>query len=228
VKTLKKVNKISKFFKKNNKPAEKKNIGKSYAQASLPLMSKVLKIKETFPKLQASKIDSIYKIISSTGKLKPKLNMTIKGPLRKQVIIPMSNDNKFKFMESSSSHITNLNKALKNIKSEVIADFVYNDIASITIITNKIISLLNLQTIEKYVKNVNQINFDSVKTPQLPQSKLYLKIISLSYLLENTNTPIMSDMIKTIIKSNHIFNNIVIASKPRIIKVSPKSNIVII
>jgi len=187
-----------------------------------------LKIKETFSKLQASKINSIHKIISETGKLKPKLNMITKDPSRKQVIIPMSNNNKFKFMKSSSSHITNLNRALKNIKLEVMANFVYNDTAGIIIITNKITLSLNLQTIEKYVKNINQINSDSVETPQLPQSKLYLKIIGLPYFFENTNTPILSDIVKIIIKSNHIFNNIMIASKPRIIKVSPKSNITII
>ena len=37
-----------------------------------------------------------------------------------------------------------------------------------------------------------------------------------------------ADIVKSIIKSNHIFNNIVIASRPLIIKVSPKSNIAII
>jgi len=50
--------------------------------------------------------------------------MTMKGLSRKQVIIPMSNDNKTKFMESVSFYITNLNRALKNIKSEVMANFV--------------------------------------------------------------------------------------------------------
>ena len=38
----------------------------------------------------------------------------------------------------------------------------------------------------------------------------------------------MTDVVKSIIKSNHIFNNIVVASKPYIIKVSPKSDIAII
>ena len=51
----------------------------------------------------------------------------IKSLSRKQVIIPMSNVNKAKFMESSSTHITNLNRVLKNIKSEVIADFIHID-----------------------------------------------------------------------------------------------------
>ena len=66
-------------------------------------------------------------------------------------------------MESLSFYITNLNKTLKNIKSEVIADFVCNNLASIVIVTNKVALSLDLQTIEKYVKNINQINSDSVE-----------------------------------------------------------------
>ncbi len=55
-----------------------------------------------------------------------------------------------------------------------------------------------------------------------------LKIIGIPYLLENTNTPIITDVVKVIIKNNHIFNNITITSRPRVIKVSPKLDIAII
>jgi len=50
--------------------------------------------------------------------------MITKELSRKQVIVSMSNDNKVKFIENSSAHIINTKKVLKNIKSEVIADFV--------------------------------------------------------------------------------------------------------
>lgn len=83
-----------------------------------------MKIKEIFPNLQAKKIEKIHKVINNNSKPKPKINMTMKDLSRKQVIILMSNENKAKFMESSSVHIINLNRALKDIKSEVIADFV--------------------------------------------------------------------------------------------------------
>ena len=84
------------------------------------------------------------KIINSKGKSKLKLNMTTKGPSRKQVIVSISNDNKAKFIESSSTHITNLNRTLKNIKSEVMADFVCMDQTGIIIVTNKVTLPLNL------------------------------------------------------------------------------------
>ena len=89
-------------------------------------------------------------------------------------------------------------------------------------------SPLDLQTIEKYVKNSNHIDVENVEVPQLSQSKSYLKIIGIPYMMENTNTPILADVVKTIIKNNHIFNNIVIASRSCIIKFFPKSDMVII
>jgi len=207
---------------------EKKNSSKPYAQVSVPMTSEILKIKKMFSKLQVSKIDNIHKIINSVGKPKPKVNMMTKRPSRKQVIIPISNENKIRFMESSSKHIANLNRALKNIKLNVIADFVYMDQAGITIITNKVATPLNLQIIKRYIKNTNQIDSNNVKTPQLPQSKSYLKIIDIPYLLKNTNTPMMTDVVETIIRNNHIFNNIIVASRLRNIKVFLKSDIVII
>ena len=45
---------------------------------------------------------------------------------------------------------------------------------------------------------------------------------------KRTNTPITTDVVEEIIKSNYIFNNIAITSKPHIIKVFPKFNITII
>ena len=160
-----------------------------------------------------NKIDNIHKIINDISKPKPKLNITTKDFFRKQVIIPMSNENKTKFMKSFSIYITNLNRALKNIKLKVMADFIDMDQTDITIVTNKIALPLNLQTIKKYVKNANYINSNKVNTTCLLQLKSYLKIIGISYLLENTKTPILADVVETIIKDNHIFNNIAVVSK---------------
>ena len=67
-------------------------------------------------------------------------------------------------MEFSSKNIANLNRALKNIKLDVMANFVHMNQASITIITNKVATSLDLQTIKKYIKNTNQIDSDNVKT----------------------------------------------------------------
>ena len=46
---------------------------------------------------------------------------------------------------------------------------------------------------------------------RLPQLKSYLKILGILYLIEDTNVPISSDVVKRIIKSTHIFNDVVLA-----------------
>jgi len=151
-----------------------------------------------------------------------------KGSSKKQVIILLSLKNRNKFMESSSLHITYLNKMFKSIKSEIMADFVQSDHTRIMIVTNKVATLLDLQTIEKYIKETYQINLEKVKASRLSQSKSYLKIIGILHLLKHTNTPISVDVVETIIKNNHIFNNIAIVFRPRIIKVFLKPDIAII
>ena len=76
----------------------------------------------------------------------------------------MSNNNKLKFMMNSSFHITNINRALKNIKSDIKADFVQSEQTDIIITTNKIAAQLDLQTIEQYVKSANHIKVEQINT----------------------------------------------------------------
>ena len=94
--------------------------------------------------------------------------------------------------------------------------------------TNKVTSSSDLQMIKNYVKNTECINTNRVEVLRLIQSKFNSKIINIPYLQENIITPITSSMVKDIIKKNHIFNKIALASKPHIIKVSSKLNMVII
>ena len=51
-------------------------------------------------------------MINDSENVKFRINMTTKSPSRKQIIAPIDNDNKSKFITSLSAHITNLNSAL--------------------------------------------------------------------------------------------------------------------
>ena len=62
-------------------------------------------------------------MINDFEKIKLRINITIKELSKRQIIVSMNNDNKQKFMTLSNAHITNLNRALKNIKSDIVADF---------------------------------------------------------------------------------------------------------
>ena len=150
-KSPKEVKEISKFFNKIKKPTMKK----LYVQVLTPkpyssnkssnIAMNTLKIKKTFPNLPNKKIDSIHKVInSSNDKAKLRLNMTTKGLSCKQVIILMSCDLGKKFIKDLSSHVININWALKSIKSNIYADFICADNKGIIISTNNVATNSNL------------------------------------------------------------------------------------
>jgi len=182
-----------------------------------------------FPSIGVKKIGQINEIIKENSKPKHQINMTTKGPLCKQIIIPISNDNIVKFIKNSATHVINFNRNLRNMKSEVSVDFIRSDPVGITVVTDKVSQPSNLITIKKYIKNSESINSTQVDTPRLPQSKSYLKIIGIPY-FPNSNLQdcFKATDVKMIIKQNHIFNNVTLASKPRVIKVSSKSDMAIV
>ena len=145
-----------------------------------------------------------------------------------QVIILMNNKLAKKFIKDSSMHIVNINHALKNIWSNTISNFIQAEDKGITITINNISSISDLQEIEKYVKSSLTSDSEHVSTPRLPQSKSYLKIVGIPFISERMNTCIFLNEIKNILKTNHLFNNIILTSKPHIIKVSLKSDMSII
>ena len=141
----------------------------------------------------------------------------------------MSNDNINKFMKDSSLHVANINQSLRNAKSEVLVNFIHLDIFSVTIVTNKIAVQSDLYIIENYIKKVEDIDTVNINVPWLPQSKSYLKIIGIPYFsYDSSNEHLIPSKVKSIIKQNQIFNNVVLMSKLCIIKVSPKSDMPII
>ena len=133
----------------------------------------------------------------------------------------MNSQNTNKIMTKSNTYITNINRLLKDVKSDVLADFIYIDGKGMVITTNKVTANLNLNIIKKYIKNVDNINMNKVLSPRLSQSKYYLKILGISYY-------ITADIIERVIQTTHIFNNTVLTFQPYIIKISPKSDMAVI
>ena len=128
--------------------------------------------------------------------------MTTKGPPRKNVIMPMNSNNIMRFIKKSNLHVTNLNRSLKNIKSNILVNFIYLDPLGITIVTYKVTSVSDLQVIENYVKSPNCIDSTSIKVLHLSQSKFYLKIIGISYYQEGSMNLITLNIVEDIIKQN--------------------------
>ena len=64
--------------------------------------------------------------------------------------------------------------------------------------TNKVAVTLDFKIIEKYIKNVDDINMNKVISSRLPQSKLYLKILNIPYHIKDNNLSIILDIIERI------------------------------
>ena len=180
-----KINTISKYFKSNKTMSNPIKLTKSYAQAlrQTASTSEVLKIKKSFLALNTNQIERVNNIVKGNPKPKSHIQMTTKGPLRKQIIVSMSNDNNNSFIKNSAFHIANINRLLKNAKSDVAVDFIRSDPIGIVIVTNKVTSISDLQIISQYIKKSEDINKLQVEEPRLPQSKSYLKIIGIPFFL---------------------------------------------
>jgi len=125
-KSQKEVNQISRYFKNIKPVSVTKPTQKLYVQASKQSTStsEVIKIKNTFLALGVKKIDQIQNIVNGNSKPKLCIQMTTKGLSRKQIITLISSNNTVKFMKNSSLYVTNINRSLRNVKLEVLVDFI--------------------------------------------------------------------------------------------------------
>ena len=211
----------SKFFKKNIIAK------KSYAQASKSSINNIVKIKDTFPKLLTKKVVKVNDIINKSDLVESKRKMTTKELLRKQVIIPMNITTTEIIVNQANGIITNINTGLKNSNSKTIANF-------IKLVDNRVIININQATLShmnviiKIIKNTTNINSKSIKNFHLSKSKLYLKIVGLSYYVKTTNTLVTPFLAKEVLKNTYIFNDIIIVSKPYIIKAASNSDSAVI
>jgi len=130
-------------------------------------------------------------------------------------------------MTDASSHVHLINNLLKNIKSSTRAEYIQPCPGGLSIATNNVPAPSDLTLIERYIKSIDGINNDEVLTPRLPQSKSYLKITRIPYIQPNGNRLTSEDIIN-FIASADIFETISLASKPRVIKASPKLDMAII
>ena len=93
----------------------------------------------------------------------------------------MSSDNIPSFMKNSSAHVANINRALRNAKTDVLVNYIWSDNTGISVVVNKIAQQSDLFIIGNYVKNSNDVNSLQVEDARLPMSKSYLKITGIPY-----------------------------------------------
>ena len=107
--------------------------------------------------------------------------------------------NSNKFIAMSNIYVANINRVLKSIKSDTMADFIWADQRGLTITTNKVTSMLDLNIIDRYIKNVDVVDLEDVIALWLSQSKSYFKILGILYIRKNNNTSVSLDFVKQIL-----------------------------
>lgn len=136
----------------------------SYAQISSKNIDNILKIKENFLELSNKKIIELNKLIfNNLDKPRPRINMTTKSSLCKQIIVLMNSNNTNKFISALSKHITNFNCILKSTKSNLAIDFICVDYWGFIITSNRVMSLLEISIVSNYVKNYNNIDTNNIQ-----------------------------------------------------------------
>jgi len=86
-----------------------------------------------------------------------KIQVTTKGPSRKQAIIPVHNDLAESIMGDASTHVFQINAQLKNVKSLMCSKFIRPCSGGIAIVTNNVPNPSNLSIIEKYLNQLKAL-----------------------------------------------------------------------
>jgi len=99
-----------------------KDANKSFAQAARGKPEDLLKLQEAFLILSVKKIIEINNVGLGLKPNKPKLQITTKGPSRKNILIPMDTSDKGKILNSTNAHVSQINSLLKSYKSNINID----------------------------------------------------------------------------------------------------------
>jgi len=79
----------------------------------------------------------------------------------------MGSNNAEKVMAKANIYISNINKLLKGVKSEIFVDFICSNNKRLVITTNKVAVISDLNIIKKYMKNLNNVDSNSVMNLRL-------------------------------------------------------------
>lgn len=90
---------------------------------------------------------------------KHKFNMMNKGLSRKQIVISIDINNTERIMVQLNAYIVNINRLLKSVKFEISANYIH--------FYNKLTTFSNLNIIEKYMKELNDVDLDNIISPRL-------------------------------------------------------------
>jgi len=88
---------------------------------------------------------------------------------RKQIIVPIGSNNIKRIIIQANAYISNINRLLKEVKSEISANFIYFNNKGIHITINKVVATFNWNNIiEKFMKDLNKVDSNDIISSRLP------------------------------------------------------------
>jgi len=129
---------------------------------------------------------------------------------------------------NAATTVESCNRGLVEAHSKLRVESMCKAWDGISMSTNFVASAAELEVIKQWLKKVAGLAASTVVEPRLPQSKSFLKILGILYWGNNSSLPITQAQVESVIANTPIFEEVVLASRPRIIKASPSSDMSVI
>ena len=113
-------------------------------------------------------------------------------------------------------------------RSKLRVESVYKAWDGVFMSTNSVASAAELEVIKQWLKKTARLGESTEVEPRLPQSKSFLKILDVPYWNSKSSLPITSAQVEAAFSNSLLFEGVSLASMPRIMKVSPSSDMSVI
>jgi len=150
------------------------------------------------------------------------------GPTRRQVLIPLDTPTVEVVVANTATAVESCNRGFVEAHSKLRVESVRKAWDGISMFTNFVASAAELEVIKQWLKKVAGLAASTVVEPRLPQSKSFLKILGIPYWGNNSSLPTTQAQVESVIANTPIFEGVVLASRPCIMKVSPSSDMSVI
>jgi len=154
--------------------------------------------------------------------------MTTHRPTRCQVLILLNTPTAEVVVANAATVVESCNRGLVEAYSKLRVESVYKTWDGISMSTNFVTLAAELEVIKQWLKKVAGLAASTVVEPCLPQSKSFLKILGVPYWGNNSLLPITQAQVESVIANTPIFEGVVLASRPCIMKASPSSDMSVI
>jgi len=198
----------------------------------------LLQLKKTFPNLPQATIISMHQVslgVARTSQGGPScpavlrtLKMMTQRPTRYQVLIPLTPAAAEMVVANAALAVESYSKGLVSAHSKLRVESVCKAWDSVSMSTNSITSAVELKVIKQWLKKAASLGEVTEVEPRLPQSKSFLKVLGILYWDFKTSLSVTPAQVAEALSSSPLFEGIILASMPCIMKASPSSDMSVI